>query len=189
MVRSFICVEVINQVNTQKIGAILNELSSFKGIRPVKPNQLHITLKFLGEVPEKKISSIERELKSIKVPIFEMVFSHMGFFPNERRPRVIWIGISEGKSQLSTLAAEVNTRLSLIGFPKDKRKFSPHLTLGRIKKHYPDEQESLVDYAHSCDILEGEKEVIHSFIFKKSTLTPQGAIYENLSEFSLINNN
>ncbi|MHA1946286.1 MAG: RNA 2',3'-cyclic phosphodiesterase [Candidatus Hodarchaeales archaeon] len=189
MVRSFICVEVVNQVNIQKIEDILNELSSFQGIRPVKLNQLHITLKFLGEIPKKNISTIEEELNSINLPSFAMGFSHMGFFPNERRPRVIWIGISEGKSQLLTLATEVNTRLSLIGFPKEKRKFSPHLTLGRIKKHYPDEQESLVNYAHSSDILRGEKEVIQSFILKKSTLTPQGASYENLAEFSLKNNN
>ena len=186
MVRSFICVEVVNETNIENIEDILSELSPFQGIRPVRINQLHLTLKFLGEVSEFKISQIVDEMRLIEIPVFNITFSHLGFFPNERRPRVIWIGISEGTNQLSSLAYEVNTRLSKIGFPKERRKFSPHLTLGRIKKYYPEEQESLVEYAHSKSTWEGEKESIQSFILKKSTLTPQGAIYETLAEFPLV---
>ncbi|MHA1444973.1 MAG: RNA 2',3'-cyclic phosphodiesterase [Candidatus Hodarchaeales archaeon] len=166
MVRCFVCVEVVNQLNIRKIETILDKLSTFKGIRPVKPNQLHLTLKFLGEVEEKRLAEIEKELHSIKLHFFETELSHMGFFPNERRPRVIWISLSEGKSQLTTLA----------------------LTVGRIKKLYPDEQQKVVEYIHSIDSVVGKKEVIKSFILKKSTLTPQGAIYENLAEFPLTNN-
>jgi len=188
LVRCFVCVEVVNQLNIGQIETILDKLSTFKGIRPVKPNQLHLTLKFLGEVEEKRLAEIEKELHSIKLHFFETELSHMGFFPNERRPRVIWIGLSEGKSQLTTLAREIDERLSKIGFPKEKRKFSPHLTVGRIKKLYPDEQQKVVEYIHSIDSVVGKKEVIKSFILKKSTLTPQGAIYENLAEFPLTNN-
>ena len=186
MVRSFICVEVVNEVNIEKIGSILTELSPFRGIRPVKINQLHLTLKFLGDVSRNRISTIEEEMRLIEIPAFNITFSHLGFFPNERRPRIIWIGISEGTNQLSTLAYEVDTRLSKIGSPKERRKFSPHLTLGRIKKYYPDEQASLVEYTRSKGTWQGEKESIRSFILKKSILTPQGAIYENLAEFSLV---
>ena len=185
MVRCFVCVEVVNQLNIRKIETILDKLSTFKGIRPVKPNQLHLTLKFLGEVAEKRLLEIQIELSSIELPSFVTELSHMGFFPNERRPRVIWIGLSEGKSQLATLAQEIDERLSKIGFSREKRKFSPHLTVGRIKKLYPDEQQNVVDYIHSIGSVGGEKEVITSFIFKKSTLTPQGANYENLAEFTL----
>ncbi|MCK4849272.1 MAG: RNA 2',3'-cyclic phosphodiesterase, partial [Candidatus Heimdallarchaeota archaeon] len=181
------CIEVINQLNIRSIEAILDELSTFKGIRPVKPNQLHLTLKFLGEVAEKRLVEIEKELKMIKLPSFEIELLHMGFFPNERRPRVIWIGLSEGKSQLITLAREVDDRLSKIGFPKEKRKFSPHLTVGRIKKLYPDELQNIVDYVHSINTVGMEKEVVQSILFKKSTLTPHGAIYENLAEVVLKN--
>ncbi len=182
MERCFVCVEVINQLNISRIEAILNKLSTFQGIRPVKTNQLHLTLKFLGEVLEKQLVGIEKELHLIKLPSFEIEFTHLGFFPNERRPRVIWIGLSEEKRQLTALAQEVDERLSKIGFPKEKRKFSPHLTVGRIKKLYPDEQQRIVDYVHSIDSIGSEKEVIQSFLFKKSTLTPQGAIYENLAQ-------
>ncbi len=188
MVRCFVCVEVVNRLNIRKIETILDKLSTFKGIRPVKPNQLHLTLKFLGEVSKNRVGEIEKELQSIKLNSIETELSHMGFFPNERRPRVIWIGLSEGKSQLTTLAKEIDERLSKIGFSKERRKFSPHLTVGRIKKLYPDEQQKVVEYIHSIDSIGGEKEVINSFILKKSTLTPQGAIYENLVEFPLTNN-
>jgi 2'-5' RNA ligase len=188
LVRCFVCVEIVNQPNIIKIKTILDHLSSFQGIRPVKPNQLHLTMKFLGEVPETKLSPIENELRRITLPAFDIEFSHLGVFPNERRPSVIWVGLSSGKSQLITLAREVDERLSKIGFPKEKRKFSPHLTVGRIKKLYPDEQQNLVDYIHSNVMMVGEKEILESFIFKKSTLTPQGAIYENLAEFLLRKN-
>jgi len=187
LVRCFICVEVVNQINIRKIETILDNLSTFKGIRPVKRNQLHLTLKFLGEIAEKRVTEIEKVLNSIKLPSFVLELSNIGFFPNERRPRVIWIGLSQGKGQLTTLAQEIDERLSIIGFSREKRKFSPHLTVGRIKKLYPDEQQKVVSYAHSIGSLEGEKEVIKSFILKKSTLTPQGAIYENLAEFWLKN--
>ena len=188
LVRCFVCVEVVNQINIRNIETILDKLSTFKGIRPVKPNQLHLTLKFLGEVSENRLVEIEKELHSIKLHSFETELSHMGFFPNEHRPRVIWIGLSEGKSQLISLAQEIDERLSKIGFPKEKRKFSPHLTVGRIKKLYPDEQQKVVEYVHSIDSVVEKKEVIKSFILKKSTLTPQGAIYENLAEFPKTNN-
>ena len=114
MVRCFVCVEVVNQLNIRSVEAILDKLSTFQGIRPVKTNQLHLTLKFLGEVAEERLVEIRKEIQLIKLPSFEIELLHMGFFPNERRPRVIWIGLSEGKSQLITLAREVDDRLSKI---------------------------------------------------------------------------
>jgi len=182
LIRCFICVEVTNQININKIETILDQLSEYKGIRQVKPNQLHLTLKFLGEVPEEKLLLIERQLNSIKFRSFEIEFSQLGFFPNERRPRVVWIGISKGKDELTNLAREVDEKMLKIGFPKEKRKFSSHLTLGRIKKYNPDEIQKLVTYTHSFKGIVGERETIGSILFKKSTLTPQGAIYQNLSE-------
>ena len=190
MIRCFVCVEVINQHNINEIRSILNYISEIKGIRPVKLNQLHLTLKFLGDVPEEQIPQIMAELTKISHPQIPLEFSHLGFFPNDRRPRVMWIGLSQGEQQLKELARKINQQLSTIGFPKEKRAFSPHLTLGRTKSYgkkgiNPEEQTTLVQYSKEYGVFDGNTENSTSFFLKKSTLTPQGALYENLYEFIL----
>ena len=188
MIRCFVCVEVMNQHNISEISSILEYISEFNGIRPVKLNQLHLTLKFLGDVSEEKIPLITQELKQITQEKITLDFSHLGFFPNDRRPRVMWIGLSEGKQQLSLLAKEIDNRLSTLGFPREKRKFSPHLTLGRLKNYgkyklKTEDIKKITHYANNFGDFNGEVEDVGFFLLKKSTLTPQGAIYENLFEF------
>ncbi len=188
LVRCFICVEITNPDHIQQIDAILGQLRVIKGIRPVKLNQLHITLKFLGEVPEQRITTIKQAIASITFPLFSLTFSGLGCFPNERRPRVIWIGLDQGHRELTTLAKEVDLKLSILGFPREKRRFSPHLTLGRVMRLTADDKVAVADLLHSFKVDTGTTEKITTLIFKKSTLTPKGAIYENLTEFPLLIN-
>ncbi len=185
LVRCFVCVEISNPTNIQKIDSILAKLQEIKGIRPVKTNQLHLTLKFLGEIPEHQLSKISQELDSIPFPSFSINFSSIGCFPNEHRPRVIWTGISLGQQELIALASEVDQKLSAIGLPKEKRRFSPHLTLGRVKKLTIETKQEIATFLPTMKDFSGEEETIHSFIFKQSTLTPTGAIYKDLATFPL----
>ena len=190
MIRCFVCVEVINLHNINEIKTILDYIAQFKSIRPVKLNQLHLTLKFLGDVPEEKISSLKSGLEKISQKKILVEFANLGFFPNIHRPRVMWIGISQGNQQLTKLSNEINDTLLLLGFPKEKRKFSAHLTLGRFKTHgkqkiNPDDQMRIIQYAQDYGTLKGEIEILSSFFLKKSTLTPQGALYDNIAEFKL----
>jgi 2'-5' RNA ligase len=93
----------------------------------------HITLKFIGEVPSETIDPIKAALARIRLPDpVEMKFRNVGFFPNERRPRVFWAGIEAG-AELGALAAAVETFLEPLGIARERRAFSPHLTLARFE--------------------------------------------------------
>ncbi|MHA1993904.1 MAG: RNA 2',3'-cyclic phosphodiesterase [Candidatus Hodarchaeales archaeon] len=186
MVRCFVCVEISDPMNIQTIENVLAKLKLIKGIRPVKTNQLHLTLKFLGEISEKKLPRISEQLETIKIPSFSLKFSNIGCFPNNVRPRVIWTGISKGQQELTTLAQEVDTKLNEIGLPKEKRQFSPHLTLGRVKKLTEETKQDIRQFFQEMATLTGEEESIHQFTFKESTLTPTGAIYKDLATIPLI---
>ncbi len=186
MVRCFVCVEIADSTNIQTIEEVLMKLKLIRGIRPVKTNQLHLTLKFLGEIAEKKLPSIIQQLKTIKIPTFSLKFSSIGSFPNNVRPRVIWTGLTFGNQELTTLAKEVDQKLMQIGLPKEKRRFSPHLTLGRVKKLTNDTKLELTTFFQEMKELTGEEEKITRFVFKESMLTPSGAVYKDLATFSLI---
>ncbi|MHA1973608.1 MAG: RNA 2',3'-cyclic phosphodiesterase [Candidatus Hodarchaeales archaeon] len=179
MVRSFICVEITNPTTTKNINDVIAKLQ-FKSVRTVKPNQLHITLKFLGELTEKKISQVKDKLQEIDFNSFNLHLTGIGTFPNVNYMRVLWIGVKEGAQQLKDLASLVDSKTHECGITKEKRAFSPHLTIARIKKLNINDKNSLKSFVlenHELDI--GDQH-IGELILKKSTLTPNGPIYENL---------
>jgi RNA 2',3'-cyclic 3'-phosphodiesterase len=96
----------------------------------VRPESLHVTLKFIGEKPEEEVETIKRALETIDAPMFEMSFRGYGFFPGARAPRVFWVGI-EGGPKLTSLAAAVDETLGHLDIPKEEHVFTPHLTLAR----------------------------------------------------------
>ncbi|UCG89656.1 MAG: RNA 2',3'-cyclic phosphodiesterase [Candidatus Heimdallarchaeota archaeon] len=179
MVRSFICVEINDSEVVKPIEELLVKLR-FNGVRPVKSFQLHLTLKFLGEVSESQIGSIKQVIQLIEFSPFEISLTGMGCFPNLNYIRVVWIGIREGSNNLKQLASMIEEKLNPLGFPREKRGFSPHLTLARIKKlRNPDKRKLTAIIQSSKEISFGDQ-LIEEFILKKSTLTPKGPIYEDL---------
>ncbi|MFX0205641.1 MAG: RNA 2',3'-cyclic phosphodiesterase [Candidatus Hodarchaeota archaeon] len=179
MVRSFICVEINNSEAVSQIEELISKIK-FDGVRPVKSYQLHLTLKFLGEVPEAQIKSIKQAIQTIEFSSFDISLEEMGCFPNLNYIRVVWIGIKEGSENLKQLAELVEEKLNPIGFPREKRRFSPHLTLGRIKKLRNADKKQLIAIIQNSKTIRIGDQVIDELILKKSTLTPKGAIYENL---------
>jgi len=132
-VRVFVALDIPEPVRAA-IGALVD------GLRAVCPDArwagtrgAHVTLKFIGEVPPEAIESIQTSLSRVHIPDFiELKFRGLGFFPNERRPRVLWAGIEAG-ADLGGLAAAVETALEPLGISKEQRIFSPHLTLARFE--------------------------------------------------------
>jgi RNA 2',3'-cyclic 3'-phosphodiesterase len=100
--------------------------------RWVRPEGIHVTLKFIGEVTDGRVPGIAAALEETKssAPV-DLQFSGAGFFPNERRPRVFWIGV-HASSNLAETAADIDSRLSKLGIPAETREFRPHLTLARL---------------------------------------------------------
>lgn len=179
MVRSFICVEINDSDVVNQIEEILTKIR-FSGVRTVKSFQLHLTLKFLGEIPESRISTIKKEIQTINIPPFEISLQEMGCFPNLNYIRVVWIGIKEGSNNLKQLAHMIEEKLNPIGFPKEKRGFSPHLTLARIKKLQTADKKKLTTIIQESKEKSFGIQLIEELILKKSTLTPKGPIYEDL---------
>ena len=105
------------------------------GVKWVRPNLLHLTLKFLGEVPEEQLPTISESLKDIcnNHPSFSLSLNGIGVFPTPVRPKVFWIGLAGELDKLKALHTDIETNLAQLGFAVEKRKFSPHITIARAK--------------------------------------------------------
>ncbi len=182
--RTFVAVDLEDELVRGKIVDIQREISSSSArIKLVEPENLHITLKFLGEVEETRIPVIVKALEgALKgVDPFRIRLERVGAFPRVSRPNVIWVGVSDGRDSLIRLANLVEDALRKVGFPKEKRSFEPHLTIARVKYRSSD-LPSLITRVENVEI--GEIEV-REVRLKKSTLTPKGPIYETLHSFPL----
>jgi 2'-5' RNA ligase len=132
-VRLFVALDIPEHVR-QSLAKLAQELrAAAPGARWVRMEGVHITLKFIGEKPEQKLAPIRSALSTLRVPgPIEMRFAGLGFFPNERRPRVLWVGIEAGAA-LRELADSIETALEPLDIAREKREFSPHITLARLE--------------------------------------------------------
>ena len=128
--RVFVAVDIDDAIR----GRITRFLDGVRGFaeeaRWVRPESLHITLKFIGEKSEEEVENIKGALETIEAGAFEMSIRGYGFFPGARAPRVFWVGI-DGGPQLTSLAAMVDEKLARLDTPKEEHAFTPHLTLAR----------------------------------------------------------
>ncbi len=130
--RLFVAIEIPPGVRA----AIADFIREFMPIAPqakwVRRENMHITLKFLGQVDPGRLAAVQSALAAIRsdTPV-TLDFHRLGFFPNEKRPRVFWIG-TEASANLKILAAEIDQSLHKLGFPLEDRPFTPHITLARI---------------------------------------------------------
>ncbi|MGA2377588.1 MAG: RNA 2',3'-cyclic phosphodiesterase [Candidatus Sulfotelmatobacter sp.] len=128
--RLFVAVDIDDAIR-QRITRFLEGVRGFaEEARWVRPESLHVTLKFIGEKSEEEVQNIKRVLETIDAGVFEMSIRGYGFFPGARAPRVFWVGI-EGGPQLTSLAATVDEKLAGLDIPKEEHAFTPHLTLAR----------------------------------------------------------
>jgi 2'-5' RNA ligase len=149
-------------------------------IKWVEPENLHLTLKFLGEVDEKNMQLIRGALRQVGFRHFVSSASGFGVFPSESYARVLWVGLSPHE-KIAELHEAIDSALGRLGFPKDDR-FQPHITLGRIGA--VTQREIFVSRIRSIKSLTiGEPFRMDRFALKKSTLTPAGPVYEDVEIF------
>ena len=182
--RAFVAVEITESGITGAIENLQSELLRAEpgGARPVGAGLLHITLQFLGEVPEGAESRVVGALGSIKFDAFDVRIGGVGAFPNAKSPRVVWVGASPsppiaapGCPKLQDLAQKVSGVLGPLGYKPDKP-FRPHCTIFRIKRR--------VDIAKELGEMAGRSfgvQRVGSFKLKRSLLTPQGPVYGDLA--------
>jgi 2'-5' RNA ligase len=183
--RTFIAIDLDPEIK-KTLSLLVDELDKgHKNIKWVKPEGMHLTLKFLGEIGREKITEIENILKTIskKYRPFLLKFKGTGCFPpGMKNPSVLWVGIEEEEA-LTALQAQLEEELEKLGFPRERRQFHAHLTLGRVKNLFNlKETLSLLEKYRDRNFGEMKAEKI-SFI--QSTLKTTGAEYSTLSEFKL----
>jgi len=179
-IRCFAAIEIPNDIK-QEIDLYVQNLKEIAPeIKWVKARSLHITIKFLGEIEPDLCDSVKTSLDGISdvASSFKIKISDSGAFPNYNRPRVVWLGLSPSPGDaLFNIFKWIDNNLSDLGFEKEKRKFSPHLTIGRIK--YPGNFSSLFDYMNNNKIGEYEFNV-SQVVLMQSQLHPTGAKYTPL---------
>lgn len=184
--RTFIAVEIPKDIQ-ESIGDYIDSIQgSFKDVKWVSPENLHLTIKFLGEVKEsdlKNLSDCVEKAASDFSP-FSIGFSNIGFFPSSKNPKVIWIGADGGADNLLDLFQELENFLENLGFDREARTFSSHLTIGRVKKQKKHKYNRSIN-PEELPVFESVKFYVKSIAIIKSTLTPQGPIYEKLYEGKL----
>lgn len=181
--RSFISMDITSKDLLDKIKSFQTNLkNSACPMKVVERENLHLTLKFLGEIGE---SSYKRIVESLSPSLsefssFEVSLKGTGFFPSISDLRVIWIGMDA--PEIVYIQKDIDETLKTMGFKED-RKFVPHLTVSRVKSSL--NKKSLLNVLDEYKDYEFGGQQITSINFKKSTLTPQGPIYETLKEFKL----
>lgn len=148
---------------------------------------MHITLKFIGETEQGKLDAIRAALASIhSAQPVEMRFRALGFFPHERKPRVLWCGV-ESSANLAALAAGIENALELAGIPRESRAFVPHLTLARFdSQHRPNDIGKLASAANELNSCDFGSALEVEFYLYESVRKPSGAEYKRLAAFPFV---
>jgi 2'-5' RNA ligase len=183
-VRLFVALDLPENVR-KALGELTTRLESeFPKTRWVRPEGMHITIKFIGETNPAKLDSIHTALGTIhSSEPAEMNLRGVGFFPNERRPRVAWCGV-EASRNLAQLAADASQALESLGVPTESREYVPHLTLARFSS--PDGLEKIVSAASNFKSQEFGSARETEFHLFESILKPSGAEYKRLATFPFV---
>jgi RNA 2',3'-cyclic 3'-phosphodiesterase len=185
-VRLFVALEIPSAVR-DNLAALIDELrktdasgSKFR-LRWVRPENLHVTLKFIGHIDVARLDSVRPALAQVRSdsPV-DIEFRGTGFFPGEKRPRVLWVGI-KGSPKLPALAGEMDKRLEPLGIPRETREFTPHLTLARFDP--PGISEKLRSVVRQNTDREFGSLRAGEFHLIESKTKPSGAEYSTLQSF------
>ena len=179
--RAFIAIDLPESIRA----ALRRKQESFRSVCPgagwTRPEGIHLTLKFLGEISDAKVREVSESLKKLgPFEGFAIGLKGFGFFPDARRPRVFWVGV-EAPASLNRLAEQVEEAMWRIGFAREERAFRPHLTLARFKVPQPQPAlQALLTQQNEQEL--GNFEVSEFFLFE-SKLSPQGAQYRKVERF------
>src|SRR6266705_4285476 len=133
-IRSFVSIDLEDEQILSKVESIMSSLSSLGGdFKPVERENIHLTLKFLGNVSPAKLAEVKSALAEVKFQPFALEIKGAGAFPSLKRMNVIWVGVGEGWSQVELIFEKTEKRLHKAGFSRETRAFSPHITVARVK--------------------------------------------------------
>ncbi len=187
-VRLFVACEVPEEVK-DAIGETIETLRRKSGpaVRWIKPEGVHVTLKFLGEVPVKKLPAVKLAIQEAVVghSPFELEFSSIGTFGGREGLRIMWVGIAGDVLRLEALVRAVNAALAVVGFEPERRPFRPHLTLGRVRDEIGTRQRAEIEVAVGKTDVPDVSWRTSQVSLMRSKIGPGGASYEVLATFPL----
>jgi 2'-5' RNA ligase len=193
--RLFVALDIDDQIR-QRLTLFMDGVRNFApDARWVRPESLHVTLKFIGEQPEQNVDQIKHALESVSSAACEIHFKGFGFFPTSKSARVFWIGMQAGP-ELATLASTIDDKMPALGIEKETRAFSPHLTLARgagrsgAPHHRRGDRpnaafQRLQEKLASLPPPEFGTMTAREFFLYQSQLSPKGSKYTKLSSVKL----
>ena len=184
-IRAFIAIELPEQIK-ESLSKSIDKLKPGQGsaVKWVNPHSIHLTLKFLGNIPAEKVTNIIRAIEGVaeRAQPFTLELDGLGAFPNLRAPRVAWIGIGGDVPGITKLQRRIDQALIPLGFTPETREFSPHLTLGRVRDRATSRDRGNLGKALSLTELGNQPSFpVDNVSLMKSTLTSAGAIYDCLA--------
>jgi RNA 2',3'-cyclic 3'-phosphodiesterase len=182
-IRSFIAIEIPLSLKSRMEEVQRNLRHTDADVKWVRPEAIHLTLKFLGSIRQEDVERISHALAPVvaQVESFEVRVQGMGCFPNPRNPRVVWLGVDRGKEALASLQRAIEQKMAELSFPPEDRPFSPHLTMGRVRS--PRGRVGLSQALEKHQGVEIGTFRAQGVILFRSELRPSGAVYTKLSEF------
>ena len=177
-IRSFLAFDIENDTVLNRLAAAQHQLvQTGADLKLVEPQNIHITVRFLGNITPAMVEKIFEEMKTP----FTVQIKGLGAFPDMRYPRVAWAGITEGADQLKSVFSQLEPRLRGLGFTPDSKGFSPHLTISRVRSGKNKQQLSeFITKNANYEFGAFNAKCLH---LKKSDLTPRGPVYSTLKEF------
>jgi 2'-5' RNA ligase len=186
-IRCFIAIHLPHEVRNRISEYILQLREYSNDVRWVQAENIHLTLKFLGEIDSSRVDQVKQSLNPIsdKFSPFILNVSGSGCFPGKKRPRVFWLGMEQGtENPLFGINRWIEDKLEQLNFEKEKRRFSPHLTIGRVRARQQVDFSKLFSFMERTPFLPIEM-TVSDISFTQSNLKPTGAEYQVIEKYPL----
>jgi RNA 2',3'-cyclic 3'-phosphodiesterase len=181
--RAFLAFEVSEEVKGNLVGVEEEMRETRADVKVVERENLHFTVKFLGEIPESAVSEIDTRVRAVPLHRMEVSVRGLGAFPDARRPRVVWAGVAPsdlpGFAEAGRRVIEATEGVG----ESDEREYHPHITVARVRS--PRNHEALAALLRQCSAREFGRTPITALKLKSSTLTPRGPTYRDVSVYEL----
>jgi 2'-5' RNA ligase len=186
MPRAFVAIDIDESTRQKLVGAQKQLATSGADIKLVEPENVHVTMKFLGDMPDNKVGAVVEAMRTAVAgtPPFDMKVRGIGTFPNMRYIRVIWAGVADGRDVVISLQRNIDRELQRLGFPPE-RGFVPHLTLARVRTPRRKEQLAATIEGMAKENTEFGDMRAQAVELKQSQLTSKGPIYSTIARIEL----
>jgi len=180
-IRSFIAFDLENEQVLQRLSAAQKlVLETGADLRPVAPQNIHVTIRFLGDISPSMVEKVYEVMKNVKFTPFTIQVRGLGVFPSLNYPRVVWAGMTDGVEQLRSIFSQLEPQIRALGFQADAYGFSPHLTIARVRS--ATNKEHLAEFVTKKGDFEFGIIKANCLRLKRSQLSPKGPTYSTIKE-------